>query len=382
MTPRSLRYTLWCGAALLALLVSADAQPSMRRATNIAALVAHPGFFHLRPIVIVGKVAAEPDGTARVSEGGRSIRVVTKGGVFDGVDEVRGEFWDVGRMKPDDPRLAGYDLKSMFQFDADGTWPRPGDVMAIIATAVSSASAPIAPSIRAIVLNPSRYLEQRVTIVGQYSGRNLNGELPDAPAQSRYDFVLRAADAAIWVSNVPPKGRNFQFALDSRLDTGRWLQVSGTVQQGRGLQWIDADAGTLIPAEPVTETAAGDRETGIRVPAAPPPEVLFSAPAEDESDVARTTAVRIQFSRDLDPATLKGRIRVSYLDSQSVQQGPNAPKAEFTTRLNAASRVLELNFTNPLERFGKVKVELLEGILGTDRQPLKPWTLTFGVGGS
>jgi hypothetical protein len=29
-----------------------------------------------------------------------------------------------------------------------------------------------------------------------------------------------------------------------------------------------------------------------------------------------------------------------------------------------------------------LKVELQEGILGTDQQPLKPWTLTFALGGS
>jgi hypothetical protein len=29
-----------------------------------------------------------------------------------------------------------------------------------------------------------------------------------------------------------------------------------------------------------------------------------------------------------------------------------------------------------------LKVELLDGILGIDAQPLKPWTLTFALGGS
>jgi hypothetical protein len=29
-----------------------------------------------------------------------------------------------------------------------------------------------------------------------------------------------------------------------------------------------------------------------------------------------------------------------------------------------------------------MKVDLLEGIVGTDGQPLKPWTLTFMVGGA
>ena len=43
--------------------------------------------------------------------------------------------------------------------------------------------------------------------------------------------------------------------------------------------------------------------------------------------------------------------------------------------------MLELKFTKPLEQFRTLKVELLEGILGTDQQPLKPWTLTFVLGG-
>ena len=37
-------------------------------------------------------------------------------------------------------------------------------------------------------------------MIGQFAGRNLLGDLPDAPAQSQWDFVLRSADAAIWVT--------------------------------------------------------------------------------------------------------------------------------------------------------------------------------------
>ena len=44
--------------------------------------------------------------------------------------------------------------------------------------------------------------------------------------------------------------------------------------------------------------------------------------------------------------------------------------------------MLEITFAKPLERFRTLKVDLLDGILGTDEQPLKPWTLTFEVGGS
>ena len=76
-------------------------------------------------------------------------------------------------------------------------------------TAVVPSPAPAGTSIRSIVLNPSRYLNQKVTITGQFAGRNLTGDLPDAPARSRWDFVVRSTDAAIWVSGARPKGKGF-----------------------------------------------------------------------------------------------------------------------------------------------------------------------------
>ena len=96
-----------------------------------------------------------------------------------------------------------------------------------------------------------------------------------------------------------------------------------------------------------------------------------------------SSSVRIQVSRDIDPATLKGHVRVAYLESQTRERGELVtPTAEFTAQYNAANRVIEIRFTKPLERFRTVRVELIEGILGTDQQPLKPWTLTFDTGGA
>jgi hypothetical protein len=369
----------------LVLSTAVAAQPATRRATNLAMLLAYPGFYMGRPIMIVGKVGIV-DNQLRVSDDTASVQLVFKGNAPDGIDEIRGEFWDVGRLKADDPRLSALDLRTIFKIDPDGPWPRPGEVTAIVATAVTPASPPIAPSVRAIVLNPSRYVDQKVAVTGQFSGRNLLGDLPDAPARSRYDFVLRSADAAIWVANMRPRlrdanGKEFELALDSRLDSSRWLSIRGTVQQGRGLLWIDAEAGSLALAKPPTETA--NEEEPVRVPAGPPPEVVFSAPTEDETDVLLATNVRIQFSRDIDQTTLKGRIRVRYLDSQTVERGePVTPTADFTFQYTGANRMLELRFAKPLERFRTIKVDLLEGIIGTDGQPLKPWTLTFALGGA
>jgi hypothetical protein len=368
---------------LLLIATSASAQAPQRRATNIAALLAFPVFYHGHAVLLVGEVATQSDGQVRVTDGVNSLRVVFKGSAPDGNDEIRGEFWDLGRMKTDDPRLANIDLRRTFGIDPEG-WPRAGEVTALMATAVARAAVPPAPSIRAVVLNPSRYLNQKITVSGQYAGRNLLGDIPDAPAKSRWDFVIRSADAAIWVSGARPKGKGFDFALDSRLDSGRWLDVTGVVKEGRGLQWIDVAAeGIQLGRAPVAAPPPADETPTVRVPAAPAPEVVFSAPTQDDIDIPQASTVRIQFSRDIAPATLKDHVRVMYLEAETRERGePVTPTADFTTQYSGANRVLELKFARPLERFRTVRVELLEGILGTDQQALKPWTLTFVVGGS
>ena len=101
-----------------------------------------------------------------------------------------------------------------------------------------------------------------MSITGPFSGRNLLGEMPDAPGKSRYDFVLRSTDAALWITNMRPKvkdaaGKDMELGLDARIDTGRWLTVRGTMQQSRGLLLLDAEAGSLSLAKPPTETHTG-----------------------------------------------------------------------------------------------------------------------------
>jgi hypothetical protein len=321
--------------------------------------------------MIAGELQLLGSGEMRLTSDGVSVRVLYQGSTPKGPAEVRGEFWDLGKFNPDDPRLASYDVRRSFGIDPEGAWPRAGQVTALIASAIVPATPPSAPSIHNIVLYPSRYLDQKVTVVGQFGGRNLLGDLPDAPAMSRWDFVLRSADAAIWVTNLRPRGRDFELALDARIDTGRWLEVSGTLQQGRGLQWLNGDAGSLR----ITQTPKDPPEQPvIRVAAAPPPEVVFSAPTGDEIDVLPTSSVRIQFSRDMDPSTFRGRVLVRYAT-------PEATRVEFTTNYLPGTRVLEIRFPQPLERFSRIVVELQEGIMGTDKQALVPWNLTFETGG-
>jgi len=198
--------------------------------------MAFPAFYHSRQVIIVGEVATQLDGRVTVSHGASSMKLVVPNTIREGNSEIRGEFWDLARMHADDPRLMRFDLQKTFGIDPAGPWPKSGEVTAILVASANPASVPPAPSIRTIVLNPSRYLNQTVTVTGQFSGRNLQGDLPDAPGRSRWDFVIHSADAAIWASGVRPKGKDFDLALDAKLDTGRWLLVTGVVHEGRGLQ--------------------------------------------------------------------------------------------------------------------------------------------------
>jgi len=58
------------------------------------------------------------------------------------------------------------------------------------------------------------------------------------------------------------------------------------------------------------------------------------------------------------------------------------PAVDSTLQYSPANRVLEIKFTKPLERFRTLKLDLLDGIIGTDGQPLKAWTLSFSLGGA
>jgi hypothetical protein len=228
-----------------------------------------------------------------------------------------------------------------------------------------------------VAMEPSRFENQKVSIVGQFRGRNLFGDLPEAPVQNRYAFVLRASDAAIWVMGLQPKGRDFNFDPARRLDSGRWVKVAGTVKTAKGLTWLEGTSIELTP-EPQQTT-----EVEIDLPPPPPVEVLFTAPAEGEADVRLTERIRMQLSRDLNPETLKDRIRITYSSADSKDRGePQAPSIPYTINYVKENRALEIRPAEPLERFRLVTLEILPGVKGTDGGDMPPFKLTFTTGGS
>jgi len=361
------------------LLVTVTGQPPSRRATTVTALRSYPGFYHQQSVLVVGEVKGTVERATIGSEEG-AIGLIARELPRESKVEARGQFLDIGRMSPDDPRLIPFNLLERIRGAYQDRWPKPGEELLLILsnTVPPPAAADVgAPPLRSVAMEPARFENQKVAVVGQFRGRNLFGDLPEAPVQNRYSFVLRSSDAALWVMGLQPKGKNFSFDPSRRLDSGRWVKVQGTARSAKGLTWLEGATIELAP-EPEQSTT----EVEINVPP-PPVEVLFTAPTEGEADVRLTERIRMQLSRDLNPETLKDRIRITYSLPDSRERGEaQPPTVAFTTNYARENRALEIRPTEPLERFRRVTIEILPGVKGTDGGEMPPFKLTFTTGGS
>lgn len=361
---------------LLILLIAghAGAQGTARRLTTIDALRQFPTYFHLQNVLLRGEFAESGQRVMfRANE--HEIRVLLGEGIStkSGAVEIRGQMIDVGRLEPSDPRAGPFTEGR----EAD-RWPKPGEELVVRVTAVADAPPSVAGSVRALALEPWKFEGQTLKVTGNFRGRNLFGDLPNTPGKSRYDFVLRGAEGSVWVTGLRPRGRGFELDVDRRVDSDRWVEVTGTVVHDRGLVRIEA---TQIALAKAPSSAPAEEESA---PAAPlqPAEVVFNSPSEGETDVSTSSPVRIQFSRGLNEASLAGRIRVTYVGAPQPAAGdPQAGALQFKTIFDAPNRAIEIRFGQPLEPFRTVKLEILEGVRAFDGAPVKPWTLTFSVGG-
>lgn len=371
---RKLRHPcrLACVAIVLTAASFSRAQTAARVATTAEALVAEPVFFEGKPIA-VRRTTAEIRGVTALAQTAKPVAVFWREAPSRSADvEVRGEFWDLGRLQKTDARLTGLNLDPLLQATTQGEWPPRDRVFVILNASTADSPLPDDPSVRALALAPGHYDGKSVTVVGRFRGANLFGDLPVPVAKGRWDFVIQSADGAIWVTGMRPRGNGFNLDPSARLDTGHWLRITGIVRNGEPLPWIEATA--ISPAAAPTEAVA---EVAVPVIREPAPTVVFSAPVEADTDVERAAPVRIQFSRDMDPKSFQNQIRVSYVGGQA----PSAPPA-FTFRYDQGTRALEIKFNAPLEPFRQVKVELLNGIVSArDNQPIAPWALTFTTAG-
>lgn len=367
------------GLALSLVLLGAvllGAQAPVQRATTVEAIRVYPGFFHGQAVAVAGTVVRDGrEGTLTTDAG--TLRLSGRQMPDDGPAELRGIVYDIGRLHADDPRFGALDLGDLVTRLYGDRWPRPGEEVVL---SVSHADKPAGvvsatePPLHAVALAPERYVDQRLVLVGQFRGRNLYGDVPEAPTADRNDFVVRAGDAAIWVTGVRPRGKGFAFDPTRRVDTGRWVRVTGTMRYARGLVWMEGTGIELADA-PATETA----EVVVPPPPPPPLQVLFSAPSEGEIDVRPDSPIRLQFSRDLDPSSLDDRVRLTYVAAGADAAAPGGTLA-VAFDYTPATRGLEIRPAQPFAPFSRVVLELLDGIHGPDGARLDPFKLTFTVG--
>jgi len=351
--------------------VGVRAQDGTHRLATIDALHQYPVFYHMQPVVLRGELVF--DGLQNLLRADElTLRVLFE----DGVDaprgrvDVRGLLIDVGRLDPDDPRLG-----PLAREPDTRAWPRPGEELVIRVSSAVPAPPPGDPTVRSVAIEPWRYEGRTVTVVGNFRGRNLFGDLADAPGRSRYDFVLRGSEGALWITELRPRGRGFDLDVDRRVDTNRWLEVTGRVVREGGLVRIEASRMAL------TEALGVDEEVSAPAPAPrplAPLEVVFSTPTDREDEVPPGVAIRIQFSRGLDEDTLEGNIRVGY--AGDADQVDAASTLSFAMSYDAATRAIRIEMNEPLEPFRVVRVELLEGVTAFDGGPLSAWTLLFTTG--
>ena len=378
----TLRWPFTAWASLIALAVGAalpadvSAQPGQRISATVAALSAYTTFFHGRPVLL----RARAEGDLRdvfVTDGERQIRALNVAAPAPGEDpellEIEGTFWDVGRLQPDDSRLDTFLIRQLSERLFNRRWPVSGELMLLIADETQRAAEPESPTIQAISLEPSRYLDRPVTVIGRFRGRNLYGDLPEAPGTSQYDFVLQSGNAAIWVVDKEPRGDGFKLDVMARVDTGRWLQVTGLVTGDEQLVEIAATELAQVerPARLAPTLVTEDRRRG------PSPEVIFSTPSPDDTAVGTDVLIRLQFSRDMDDESFEGNVEVDYLGAQA----DDAP-LEFAVEYQGRNRVLSVTLEEPLRQYATLTVTLGDGILAADGATLVPYALSFSTGGS
>lgn len=333
--------------------------------------MANPLFFHGKRVVLRHAVKE----TGRLSELEATAKPVfvfwkDRAGGSDG--EIRAEFYDLGRMLEGDQRFTSYDFTPVLEAASHGRWPARDQVFVLLGATFVSNPPPSSASIRAVALLPEQFDNRNVTLTGRFRGRNLYGDLPQAVAKSKWDFVLQSADGAIWITGLRPKGKDFELDPSARVDTGRWLEVKGTIQRDGTAVWLSGESIrlTTAPAEGPVEVAEPP------LPAEPPPSVIFSAPLSDDTDFPTGGRIRIQFSRDMNQKSLEGHVRLRYAGTVP----PSTPPPNFTVSYNDGNRSIEIRFKEPLAAFQPILVQLDDGITAIDGQPLKPWTLKFTTG--
>jgi len=219
-----------------------------------------------------------------------------------------------------------------------------------------------------LVTKAARYDGKMVTVLGQFRGENLFGDLPSASRRRSSDWVLKEDVYAVWVTGKKTKGPGWSLDPSLRRDSGKWLQVTGRVRLGEGAVTIEATDVVLSKAPSARPQAQAQAPPPPPPRPKKPPVVVFSLPLDGEREVPPDGVFQVQFSNDMDESSLKDRVVFRYAGRP--QPGDNALDAKRVS-YDLGRKTLQIDPGDLLRSGRVVELLLLPGIVDLDGLPLE-----------
>jgi hypothetical protein len=224
-------------------------------------------------------------------------------------------------------------------------------------------------SLEDLVTKPERYEGKTVNVRGAFRGENLFGDLPSSSRDKSSDWVIKDDVFAVWVTGKKSKGSGWSLDASLKRDTGKWLQIMGRVRVRNRVVTLEA-LDVILSKPPDLRVAAVPTEPTPPPPPRPKraPVVAFSLPIDGERELAPDTVFQVQFSRDMDEASLKDRVLLRYAGRP--QPGDNSLDA-MRIRYDGGLRTLQVDPGDLLRPGRVVELVLLPGIVDIDGAPLE-----------
>ena len=222
--------------------------------------------------------------------------------------------------------------------------------------------------LRNLVKDPAHYVDEQIAVYGKFRGNNLYGDLSIKDKRTPRDFVIKLADAAIWVTGRRPRGDGFRLDPKKRRDTGKWLNVIGTAWQheSSGTYYLRAEKIELADKpedkdlEPVKVVRPEEEKLG------PPPEVTFSLPLAGERDIPLDSEFHIQFSNPMKAGTFNRNVDLLYADDDGIGN----PFPDLEVSYDRDSRTLTVQPNKRLEPSQEIELILYDAIEDEDGQKI------------
>ncbi|HXV64458.1 MAG TPA: Ig-like domain-containing protein [Vicinamibacteria bacterium] len=219
--------------------------------------------------------------------------------------------------------------------------------------------------LRALIKDPGPYLGKRIVVLGKFRGSNLYGDLSIRDKRTPRDFVIKVADAAIWVTGRRPRGDGFELNPARRRDTGKWLRVIGQPWEYEETTYLRAEKVEMAEdpddpdLEPVRIDHTAEKEIG------PPPEVIFTLPLAGET-IPLDSEFRVQFSKDMNATSFHRNVDLLYADDDGIGN----PFPELEVHYDGNGRTLTVKPNKTLEPGKELRLILYDAIEDADGQTL------------